>query len=154
NRYSILSVNGQDGRDVNVTVNGVDNKDNTVGGPVMQMPLEAVQEFVISTQRFSAANGRSQGAAINMGTKSGTNDWHGSLVGQFREDTFNAEDALAQQSGAGKAPYSRQFFGGSIGGPVVKDKLFGFFAIERQRESTSLTESPDSYNELVLAEPI
>src|SRR6266576_2930834 len=53
NRYAILSVNGQDGRNVNVTVNGVDNKDNTVGGPVMQLPLEAVQEFRISTQRFS-----------------------------------------------------------------------------------------------------
>jgi len=72
NRYAILSVNGQGGRNVNVTVNGVDNKDNTVGGPVMQLPLEAVQEFAISTQRFSAANGRSEGAAINMITKSGT----------------------------------------------------------------------------------
>src|SRR5205823_10511355 len=66
NRYAILSVNGNNGRDVNVTVNGVDNKDNTVGGPVMQLPLEAVAEFQISTQRFSAVNGRSQGAAINM----------------------------------------------------------------------------------------
>jgi len=54
NRYAILSVNGAGGRNVNVTVNGVDNKDNTVGGPVMQLPLEAVQEFKISTQRFSA----------------------------------------------------------------------------------------------------
>jgi len=73
NRYAILSVNGEGGRNVNVTVNGVDNKDNTVGGPVMQLPLEAVQEFQISTQRFSADNGRSEGAAINMITKSGTN---------------------------------------------------------------------------------
>src|SRR5712691_1882565 len=81
NRYAILSVNGQGGRNVNVTINGVDNKDNTVGGPVMQLPLEAVQEFVISTQRFSAANGRSEGAAINLITKAGTNNYHGS-VGQ------------------------------------------------------------------------
>src|SRR5205823_10620865 len=66
NRYAILSVNGSTGRNVNVTVNGVDNKDNTVGGPVMQLPLEAVEEFQISTQRFSAENGRSEGAAINM----------------------------------------------------------------------------------------
>jgi hypothetical protein len=56
NRYAILSVNGDGGRNVNVTVNGVDNKDNTVGGPVMQLPLEAVQEYHISTQRFSAEN--------------------------------------------------------------------------------------------------
>ena len=83
NRYAILSVNGDNGRNVNVTVNGVDNKDNTVGGPVMQLPLEAVQEFQISTQRFSAENGRSEGAAINIITKQGTNDYHGSLFGYF-----------------------------------------------------------------------
>src|SRR2546430_11075788 len=58
-RYAILSVNGDGGRNVNVTVNGVDNKDNTDGGPLMQLPAEAGQEFQISTQRFSAVNGRS-----------------------------------------------------------------------------------------------
>lgn len=60
NRYAILSVNGDGGRNVNVTVNGVDNKDNTVGGPVMQLPAEAVQEFAVSTQRFSPSMGAPQ----------------------------------------------------------------------------------------------
>ena len=69
NRYAILSVNGEGGRNINVTINGVDNKDNTVGGPVMQLPAEAVQEFQISTQRFSAVNGRSSGAAINVSSR-------------------------------------------------------------------------------------
>jgi hypothetical protein len=151
NRYAILSVNGQSGRNVNVTINGVDNKDNTVGGPVMQLPLEAVQEFVISTQRFSAANGRSEGAAINLITKAGTNNYHGSAFGFFREQQFNAENVFEQQAGQ-KGPYSRQFFGGSIGGPIVKDKLFGFFAIERQRENTSVTEDPTALAELTLAQ--
>src|SRR5256884_4567350 len=151
NRYAILSVNGQSGRNVNVTVNGVDNKDNTVGGPVMQLPLEAVQEFVISTQRFSAANGRSEGAAINMITKAGTNRYHGSAFGFFREQQFNAENVYEQKSGQ-KGPYSRQFFGGSVGGPIVKDKLFGFFAIERQREHTSITEETGALSELQIAQ--
>src|SRR5882724_5508844 len=151
NRYAILSVNGQSGRNVNVTINGVDNKDNTVGGPVMQLPLEAVQEFVISTQRFSAANGRSEGAAINMITKAGTNKYPGSAFGFFREQQFNAENVFEQKSGQ-KGPYSRQFFGGSVGGPIVKDKLFGFFAIERQRENTSITEDPTALAELTLAQ--
>ena len=150
NRYAILSVNGQGGRNVNVTINGVDNKDNTVGGPVMQLPLEAVQEFVISSQRFSAANGRSEGAAINMITKAGTNNYHGSLFGFFREQQFNAEN-VDEQAADQKGPYSRQFFGGSAGGPVIKDKLFGFFAFERQREHTSKTESPDALAELQIA---
>src|SRR5467141_1065683 len=150
NRYAILSVNGQSGRNVNVTINGVDNKDNTVGGPVMQLPLEAVQEFVISTQRFSAANGRSEGAAINLITKAGTNNYHGSAFGFFREQQFNAENVDEKAAGV-KGPYSRQFFGGSVGGPIVKDKLFGFFAFERQREHTSKTETPDALAELLLA---
>src|SRR5689334_20038279 len=149
-RYAILSVNGQGGRNVNVTVNGVDNKDNTVGGPVMQLPLEAVQEFAISTQRFSAANGRSEGAAINMVTKSGSNNYHGSLFGFFREQAFNADQHPTPDQTT-NPPYSRQQFGGSVGGPFVKDKLFGFFAIERQREHTSIQESPDTLNELSLA---
>ena len=64
NRYAIYAVNGSSGRNTNTTVNGIDNKDNTVGGAVMQLPLEAVQEFKISTNRFSAENGRSEGAAL------------------------------------------------------------------------------------------
>jgi len=92
NRYAILSVNGSGGRNVNVTVNGVDNKDNTVGGPVMQLPLEAVQEYHISTQRFSAENGRSEGAAINIITKSGTNQFHGSAIGLFRDTSLNTDE--------------------------------------------------------------
>src|SRR5436853_825651 len=151
-RMAILSVNGQSGRNVNVTVNGIDNKDNTVGGPVMQLPLEAVQEFSISTQRFSAANGRSEGAAINMITKAGTNKYHGSAFGFFREQQFNAENFYEKQPGGQKGPYSRQFFGGSAGGPIDKDKLFGFFAFERQREHTSISEDSKALTELQAAQ--
>lgn len=154
NRYAILSVNGAGGRNVNVTVNGVDNKDNTVGGPVMQLPLEAVQEFQISTQRFSAENGRSEGAAINMITKSGSNNFHGSAFGFFRDTALNTDEKVPDGTG-GSTPehpdYTRQQFGGSVGGPFVKDKLFGFFAIERERENQGLAETGTSYSELVLA---
>ena len=155
NRYAVLSINGSDGRNVNTTINGVDNKDNTVGGAVMQMPLEAIQEFQISTQRFSAENGRSQGAAINMITKSGTNDYHGSVFGYFRTSALDTEEKVANGDGTSSPnlpDYSRQFFGGSIGGPIKKDKLFAFWAMERQRESQGLSESGTSYAELVLAQ--
>lgn len=153
NRYAILSVNGDGGRNVNVTVNGVDNKDNTVGGPVMQLPAEAVQEFQVSTQRFSAVNGRSAGAAINVITKSGSNSFHGSAFGFFRDQALNAD--LKTPNGDGTTstihpPYSRQWFGGSFGGPIKKDKFFGFFAFERQREHTSIPESPTAFQELSL----
>ncbi len=154
NRYAILSVNGANGRNVNVTVNGIDNKDNTVGGPVMQLPLEAVQEFQISTQRFSAENGRSEGAAINMITKSGTNNYHGSVFGYFRDSALNTNEKVPDGKG-GQNPehpdYSRQQFGGSIGGPILKDKVFGFFAIEREREHQGLAETGTSLDELTIA---
>jgi len=156
NRYSILSVNGQGGRNVNVTVNGVDNKDNTVGGPVMQLPAEAVQEFQVSTQRFSAVNGRSEGAAINVITKSGSNSYHGSAFGFFRDQALNAAQKLPDPGNTtnpfsySTPPYSRQWFGGSIGGPIKKDKLFAFFAMERQREHTSIAEQPTSLTQLNL----
>jgi outer membrane receptor protein involved in Fe transport len=161
NRYAILSVNGDGGRNVNVTVNGVDNKDNTVGGPVMQLPLEAVQEFQISTQRFSAINGRSEGAAINMITKSGTNLYHGSVFGYFRNTNLNTDEK--DPTGVGPTPahpngsipthpdYTRQQFGGSLGGPFKKDKLFGFFALEREREHQAQTVDPKSLSELTIA---
>src|SRR5438552_11783060 len=154
NRYSILSVNGQGGRNVNVTVNGVENKDNTVGRPVMQLPAEAVQEVQISTQRFSAVNGRSEGAAINVITKSGSNNYHGSAFGFFRDRALNAAQKLPDPANNKfdylTPPYSRQWFGGSIGGPIKKDQLFAFFAMERQREHTSIAESPTALTQLNL----
>src|SRR5437762_2702794 len=130
-------------------------------GAARQLPLEAVQEFQISTQRFYAVNGRSEGAAINMITKSGTNVYHGSIFGYFRDTNLNTDEK--DPTGVGPTPahpdgtipshpdYSRQQFGGSIGGPFRKDKLFGFAAIEREREHQAQTVDATSLTELTLA---
>jgi hypothetical protein len=153
NRIGVFATNGSNGRNVNITVNGIDNKDNTVGGPVMQLPLEAIQEFNISTQRFSAANGRSEGAAVNLITRSGTNDLHGALYFFDRHETFNSLNYFEKKENGGtgeKSPYSRQQFGGSIGGPLKKDQTFLFFALERAREQTSININPKSFAELSL----
>src|SRR5438128_11758589 len=150
NRYAILSVNWQSGRNVNVTINGVDNKDNTVGGPVMQLPLEAVQEFNISTQRFSAANGRSAGSAVNVITRSGSNSFHGSAYLFDTQTALNANDKIN-----GNAPtpqFERQQFGGRFGGPIIKDKDFGFFAWERLRERTAIPVRPGALSQLSLVQ--
>lgn len=153
-RYGVFSVDGSSGRNVNMEVNGVDNKDNSVGGPVMQLPLEAIEEFNISTQRFSAANGRSEGAAINVITKSGTNVFHGSIFFQDQDQDFDTLDYFQETAHGGsgqKSPFSRQEFGGSVGGPLKKDKLFLFFAIERQRQQTSINLTSTAYsNDLAL----
>ena len=100
-----------------------------------------MQEFNISTQRFSAANGRSEGAAVNVITKSGTNNFHGSIFFQDRDqafETLNYFEETAHGGNGQKAPFSRQQFGGSVGGPIKKDKTFIFFAIERERVQTSI----------------
>jgi hypothetical protein len=165
NRVAVFGINGSSGRNVNVTVNGIDNKDNTVGGPVMQFPLEAIQEFVISTQRFSAVNGRSEGAAINVVTKSGGEQFHGSAFFQLRDKKLNATevDPTTQQKLASKPPFNRKIWGGSVGGPLdlprfgeggrATDRLsrtFFFFAIERQNEATSIPVTATAFSELSL----
>lgn len=164
-RIAVFGVNGSSGRNVNVTVNGIDNKDNTVGGPVMQFPLEAIQEFVISTQRFSAVNGRSEGAAVNVVTKSGGNRFHGSAFYQLRDKKLNAVevDPTTRQKLATKPPFNRKIWGGSVGGPVRfphfgeggpttygDDRTFFFFALERQNEATSIPVTATAFHELSL----
>jgi outer membrane receptor protein involved in Fe transport len=156
NRIAVFGINGSSGRNVNVTVNGVDNKDNTVGGPVMQLPLGAVQEYVISTQRFSAANGRSEGAAVNVVSKSGSNSFHGGAYVYERNERFNATevDPTTGKTRADKSPFSRQQYGGTIGGPVYKDKTFFFFAFEKAREITNIVVNSDALAELNLVKSL
>jgi Carboxypeptidase regulatory-like domain len=154
NRVAVVAINGSNGRNINVTVNGIDDKDNTVGGPVMQLPLSAVQEFDISTQRFSAQNGRSEGAAINVITKAGTNRFHGGGYFYDTQTALNADDYFSKQSNQPTPKFQRQEFGGDIGGPIRKDKDFFFFALERQREHTADPITAEALTSLTLAEPI
>lgn len=153
-RIAVFAVNGSSGRNVNVTVNGIDNKDNTVGGPVMQFPLEAIQEFIISTQRFSAVNGRSEGAAVNVVTNSGGNQFHGSGFFFLRDKKLNAKevDPLTGIKNQQKPPFNRKQYGGSIGGPIHKGDhpIFFFFAFERQKEATSIPVTTQAQTELAL----
>ena len=156
NRYAILSVNGEGGRNVNVTVNGVDNKDNTVGGPVMQLPLEAVEEYHISTQRFSAENGRSEGAAINMITKSRHQPVPRIGIRLLpRHQPGHRRERLPTGTGgqiSAHPDYTRQQFGGSIGGPIKKDKRLRLFRSSSVSASTRVClKITTSYAQLVAA---
>lgn len=154
NRYAVYAINGSSGRNTNTTVNGIDNKDNTVGGAVMQLPLEAVEEFKISTNRFSAENGRSEGSALNIVTKSGTNEYHGALYGFFRSQALQTNNAISEQAGQPKPDYSRQQYGGAFGGRIRRDKDFGFFAYEALRERSQIAVTDLAFQELTLAIPL
>jgi hypothetical protein len=142
-RVGTFSVGGSTGRNLNITIDGGDNKDNAVGGILQNFSMEGIQEFALSTQRFSAANGRSGGALLSVISKSGTNEFHGTAFGFFRDDRLNANapkllaeanSTLFDPADAIKPPFSRQQFGGSIGGPIVKNKAFFFGTVERTRE--------------------
>src|ERR1051326_8323580 len=152
-RVGTFSVGGSTGRNLNITVDGGDNKDNAVGGILPNFSMEGIQEFALSTQRFSAANGRSGGALLSVISKSGTNDLHGSLFLFERSDKLNANapallakanDQILPPGDAVKPPFSRQQFGGSIGGPIKKDKAFFFGTVEHTRErGNSIVSSTD-----------
>jgi hypothetical protein len=162
-RVGTFSVGGSTGRNLNITIDGGDNKDNAVGGILQNFSMEGIQEFALSTQRFSAANGRSGGALLSVVSKSGTNELHGSLFGFFRDDSLNANaPALLAEANpllfpdpadAVKPPFSRQQFGGSIGGPIKKDKIFFFGTVERTRERGNSIVAGSDQAQIALLQP-
>ncbi len=129
-------INGGNGRNVNYQIDGGDNNDDTVGGLLQLFPLEAIQEFNFVTSRSKAENGRSNGGVLNVVTKSGTNDLHGSFFELFRDTAMNSRTTTEENNDIEKQDYRRNQFGGSFGGPIIKDKLHYFGAVERTQQDT------------------
>ena len=113
------------------TVDGADNRDNAYGGPLMSYTVEGLEQFQLSTSLFNATDGRGAGAALQMVTKSGTNQLHGSAFGYERDRKLSAKDYFTKRAGTDKVPFSRQQYGGSVGGPIKQDKVW-FFASFRE----------------------
>ncbi|HLG13933.1 MAG TPA: TonB-dependent receptor [Blastocatellia bacterium] len=162
-RVGTFSVGGSTGRNINITIDGGDNKDNAVGGILQNFTMEGIQEFALSTQRFSAANGRSGGGLLSVVSKSGSNSLHGSGFGFFRHDTFNsnapallaeANPDLFDPDDAVKPPFNRQQFGGSVGGPIMRDKLFFFGVVEHTRERGNSIVPTFAFNEIKFLEQL
>ena len=142
-----LSFYGSNGRGNSVTVDGGEANDDA-GGVRLTLSQDAVQEFQINRSNYTAEFGGASGATINIVSKSGSNDLHGSLFGYFRNDAMDARDRFAySQALAPGDPFSltalgepiknslnRQQFGGSIGFPIRKDKTFLYVAYEGLRE--------------------
>ena len=142
-RTSGVVLSGQRARSNNVTVDGLDNNDETVGSIRAMFSQDAVQEFQVLTNGFSAEFGKAAGGVINVVTRSGTNTTRGTVYGFFRDDSLNARNYFERFSLLGdpidvpKAPYGQQQFGAALGGPVRKDRLFYFASIERQQVDAS-----------------
>ncbi len=132
----LTTINGSansGGGGVNYTLDGGGNVQGLRGTGNPAPNPDAVQEFRVTTNSFNAEHGRFAGGVVQVITKSGTNEIHGSLFEFLRNDTLNAKEWSATE----KAPLRRNQFGGTVGGPIVKNKLFTFgsYAGLRQRES-------------------
>jgi len=132
------SVGGQRPRNNNFTIEGVDNNSKSVTGPLATIPNDAVQEFSILANQFSAQYGHSSGGQFNQVIKSGTNEFHGALYEYMENRKLNALDQQDVVSGLTSLPrYDNNRFGGNIGGPIKKNKLFFFFDYEYQPVGSS-----------------
>lgn len=126
----LISSTGQLGRGENIMIDGSDDNDDVVGGMLLNIPQDAVQEFQIATNRFSAELGRSTSSVVNVLTKSGTNDWHGTAAVFARDKALQAApDSFGADVGE-TPPFRREQYTGSIGGPIVKDKAWWYSSFE------------------------
>jgi Carboxypeptidase regulatory-like domain/TonB dependent receptor-like, beta-barrel len=103
------------------------------GGTELQPNQDIVSEFTVNTLSMSAQYGSSAGSITTVVTKSGTNDFHGDVYEYLRNDKFDASDFFTNQSGAKKTPLRFNQFGGSVGGPIRRDKIFFFGSIQADR---------------------
>ncbi len=132
------SVGGQRPRDNNFTVEGVDNNNKSVTGALITVPNDAVENFTLLENQFNAEFGHSSGGQFNTTIKSGTNGFHGSAYEYFRNRNLDALDNFYSLQGITTNPrFDNNRYGGTLGGPIVKNKLFFFTDFERQPVGTT-----------------
>jgi outer membrane receptor protein involved in Fe transport len=134
-----FAVNGTRGDQNNFILDGIDNNSNDNGDVAVLSSVDAIAEFKIQTSNYSPEFGRSGGAVINATTKSGTNSFHGEAWEFLRNDAFDAR-GFFESPDQPKAPYKQNQFGGTLGGPIKKDKAFFFVDYEGTRIHSARTD--------------
>jgi Carboxypeptidase regulatory-like domain len=136
-----FSIGGSNGRSNLFTIDGGQNDYGSGAPRVAHVPQDSVQEFQVNRNAFGAEFGFTVGSAINVITKSGTNKFHGSLFGYFHDENTDATNYFNSFGPtAGTKPFEQSvIYGGSIGGPIKKDKLFFFTSYERQKLDSNVT---------------
>jgi len=131
---------GGNGRNSMELVDGMDNHDDNDAGATMELTLEGIQEFNVMAHGAPAEYGRTGGGVASLVTKSGGNQIHGSAFAYGRSDSFTKVDYFSDPAhgGPGKPAYSREQYGGSVGGPIKKDRAWYFGAIERINQDYNL----------------
>lgn len=135
---SAVSVNSQPTSFNNFMIDGMDDNERFIGTVIVKPSIDALQEMKVQTNLYSAEFGRTSGGVINFVTKSGTNDFHGSLFEFFRNEKMDARNFF---DGATKPSYKQNQYGGSVGGPIRKNRMFFFGDYEgfRLRQGQTFT---------------
>src|SRR5690606_39018046 len=139
-----ISSNGGRSNMTNYNLDGAFHNDTYVNVAMAMPNPDALQEFSVQTNNFDAEYGRSAGAIVNAVTRSGTNDFHGSLFEFHRNEALNARNFFARESDGLK----RNQFGGTLGGPIIRDKTFFFLTYQETRERSR----PSNFSTVVLTE--
>jgi outer membrane receptor protein involved in Fe transport len=134
----LISSAGQLGRGGSVMVDGADDNDDVVGGQVQNISQEAVQEFQIATNRFSAQLGRSGSSVINIVTKSGSNEYHGSGSFYFRNKSLQALPATLDRTFGQTPPFDREQSAFTLGGPIKRNRAWFFGSLEYRNQDGAL----------------
>ena len=145
-----VSFGGSGGTNLSVTVDGADNRDPSQGGTLMNFTLESLEQFQLASSQFSAADGRTGGVAISMITKSGSNALHGSGFLFARDTALTAKDYFTKRDNLDEVPFTRQQWGGSIGGPILRNRMFFFGAFEYVNENTNVPVQNQQFDQLEL----
>ena len=146
-RITAVSTGGSSGLNNDLTVDGADNTDDWIGGFLQNFSSEAIEEFAMRTAQEDADTGRTTAASVVITTKSGTNFWHGSGGFYGRSADLNARFPIDNPAPDPKQPFSRQNYVGTLGGPIVKGKLWFFSSFEYVHENASIAYSPSSQTE-------
>ena len=130
NGFSSISFGGRYGRTARIEVDGIDVSDEEVGTTTQNFPASAIQEFQIEQSSLDLSTELTSSGAVNVVTRSGTNNFHGEAYGQFRDHSL-----AANLPGGTNTYFQRDQYGGNFGGPLIKDKLFIFLAAERTQQA-------------------
>ncbi len=139
------SVSGARSDQTNLTLDGIDINDQQTGdwaNAVLRVSPDSVQEFKVTTNLPNAAQGRSAGGQISLITRTGTNKFHGSLYYSNRSTGMTANDFFNNRAGLPRPELRRDLFGGSIGGPIIKDRAFIFYNYEGRRDDKQTVVGP------------
>jgi hypothetical protein len=134
--YQFFSINGSRPDQSQFLLDGGNDTNLAFNGPEYTPGVEEVQEYRIQTSNFSAEYGNSAGGVINISTKSGTNQFHGSLFEYLRNNIFSANNFFSNRAGVPRATLRYNQFGGTVGGPILRNRAFFFFSYEGLRQIT------------------